>query len=30
MLIINELGRYLKASLNDLGIIRKFNGANIL
>ena len=30
MSIIQEIGRHLKAPLNDLGIIRKFNGANIL
>ena len=30
MQIITEIGRHLKAPLNDLGIIRKFNGANIL
>ena len=30
MSIIQEIGRHLKAPLNDLGIICKFNGANIL
>ena len=30
MHIIAEIGKHLKAPLNDLGIIRKFNGTNIL
>ena len=28
--IISEIGRHLKAPLNDLGIIKKFNGTNVL
>ena len=29
MSIIAAIGKYLKVPLNDLGIIRKFNGVNI-